>query len=142
MIGIVEANPDELAHTGYAGPKPYARLNQRKLVDVELAQSAQARWCECQRCKIGDMVRKIANTAVRPDYAGPLDTFISVSDEFHVTELGMRSTQRQAGQQGLEDFEKSSLGVSGISCLRHIMTTRSRRYAEKTEAARQGGYYP
>jgi hypothetical protein len=83
MVGVVEADGDELADVGDRAAVARLAPDQRQLVELELAQLGQRGIAELLGADVLDHRAEVAQLAVVVDEAGLLLPRIAVANEFH-----------------------------------------------------------
>ena len=87
MVGVVEADADELADAGDAGPEPRLTVHQRQAGGIERGQLLQRVWIKEPAGNVVDPARGVANAALAVDQTGLLPAYLSKSQKFHVEAL-------------------------------------------------------
>ena len=92
MVGIVEADADELAGAGDAGADARLAGNQRQAFGIDLRQLCQRIRIELRAGNIEHMARQVADRAGRIDQSRPLATDFPITNKLHVS-LPLNSDQ-------------------------------------------------
>src|SRR6056297_2945824 len=87
MVGIVEADADELAGAGHAGAKTGAGGDFGQVGGVGRAKPVEARFRQDIAADIVHDAGQVAQAAIWRDDAGALATALAVTDEFHGSPL-------------------------------------------------------
>ena len=85
MVGIVEADADELAGAGNAGADARLAGDQRQAFGIDLRQRGQRIRIELRAGDIEHMARQVADRARGIDHARPLAADFTITNKFHVS---------------------------------------------------------
>ncbi|MCY1376596.1 hypothetical protein D9M69_641030 [compost metagenome] len=87
VVGVVQADADELAHLAHAGTQAQVLLrragHQRQAVDVEAAQARQALGQQGRAGHVGDHAGKVAHATLGVQHAGLFLAGGAKAQEFH-----------------------------------------------------------
>jgi hypothetical protein len=84
VVGIVEADGDELAHIGHRAAVARLALDQRQLVGLELAQLGERGIAQLLGADVLDLRAQVAQQTLVVDEAWLLLAWVAVANEFHV----------------------------------------------------------
>ncbi|MCY1369401.1 hypothetical protein D9M69_564390 [compost metagenome] len=83
VVGVVQADGDELADVGHGAAEARLALDQRQLVELGLAQLGEGGIAELVGTDVLDDGAQVAQLAFVVDEAGLFFAGVAVADEFH-----------------------------------------------------------
>jgi multidrug resistance efflux pump len=83
MVGVVQADGDELAHARHRAAHARRALDQRQLVGLELAQLGQRSVAQLLGADVLDHRAQVAQLAFGIDQAGFFLAGVAIANEFH-----------------------------------------------------------
>ena len=84
MVGVVEADADELAHAADAGADPGFAIDCRERCGVDRAQPVEARGRQRLPGDVVELLRQVAQPTAGIDHAGAFPAGGAEANQFHV----------------------------------------------------------
>src|SRR5690606_20126707 len=120
MVGIVEADADELGRACDAGPETWLVANQLKRRGIDLCELLQRSRRQGGAGDVVDMSGQATNLAVRIEHAWTLMARLSITQQFQRNTL-LRSGPGQSGTCGYGSWRRD--GFAGSSGQRRVAMT-------------------
>ena len=122
MVGVIEADGDEIADLADARPNARAGGRQRQAADSGIADRREPAWRECLAGNVRDDAGEIADFAVGVDDAGLFTTGGAKADEFHEGLLRRSSgSEVDHGKAGRDHASDARPGQQALCGRSHVL---------------------